>query len=202
MMKQVFIITILTVAFLALGGLVYFRFICPTCQASGGNKLVEKNYTQPALITSASLQERNSVPQVGSLAPSFVLEDSAGQKVSLESFRNKKNVLLVFWATTCGWCEKERPDLNKFTKEQKDKIEVLAITWESKETLKKYLKGKQVDFTILSDPARKAQQEYLTFGTPGHFLIDKEGKIAAVRPGYANYSDLLMLSTMLKTNND
>lgn len=204
MKKQLLIFTILSINLLALGGVVYFLFFCPTCQATEkGNPTtavpLSFSFNQEEAKGAPAASETDSIaaPQVGSAAPLFILEDLAGQKVGLNDFRGKKPVLIVFWASTCGWCEKERQDLNKFAKEQRDKVEVLGIAWEPKEVLEKYVEEKKVDFRLLADPKGETQIKYLTFGTPGHFLIDKEGKIAALRPGYASLEDLLELVEVL-----
>lgn len=169
-------LTVLSIMIVA-GFVVWQLIFCPGC--STWNKKLD-----------TTLQE-------DSLASHFVLETLEGDKVSLSDLAGK-NFLLVFWATFCGWCEKERPDLNKFTKEQKGYIEVLAVSGETKEVLKRYIEEKEVNFTILSDPGGKTQLKYLALGTPNHFLIDKQGKIVAKKPGYATYQDLLFLIKSLE----
>lgn len=168
---------------------VYKNFIsCPTCLAS--EQRVEEDQTLGG-------QELDAVPQIGSLAPQFTLEDLEGNPVSLSDFADK-NVLLVFWATTCGWCEKERPDLIRLTEEKKNKIKVLAVVWERKEAVTKYLAAKEINFPILLDINGETQINYLAFGTPNHFFINKKGIITAIRPGYLNYQELLMLAQSLE----
>jgi len=194
----------LLIIFLALGftGLTVWReFVCPECFASEPK---QETFSKPSEIPFQVLdkeqaleQESGAAPQVGSPAPDFVLENLAGDEVSLADFSNR-NVLLVFWAISCGWCEKERPDLIRIAEEQKDKIEVIALSPESKELLTQYAEEKEVNFVLLVDQARKTAIKYLALGTPSHFLIDKRGKIAAVKPGYADYDDLLMLVQSLE----
>ena len=192
--KKLLISVILASILLGVGGIIYVAFFCSSCLAAKQDQSADKSSEEIAgEKINLSILGLDEDLQIGSPDPFFTLEDLDGNKVSLDNFSDK-NILLVFWATTCGWCEKERPDLNKFTKEQKNKIEVLAVSVEPKEKLKNYIDKKQVDFTVLSDPEAKTQLKYLAFGTPNHFLIDKQGKIAAVKPGYATYGDLLMLA--------
>lgn len=199
------------------GFTVWRSFLCPGCFASEprqervlkslpetdqsplGNQTLEKKITWPLLGSGSQTktQELEAKPKIGSLAPDFTLEDSKGKEVSLADYAGQ-NVLLVFWATSCGWCEKERPDLIRFTQEKKGQIEVLAIVWEPKETVEKYISEKQINFPILSDLKGEVQVKYLAFGTPNHFWIDKERRLVTTRPGYASYDDLTRLSVVLE----
>lgn len=182
-----------TLIILAVGGvglLTWRFFVCPECFA------VEQKKEEASVI---SLRADEQVgPRVNSPAPNFVLEDLEGNKVSLTEFAGR-NVLLVFWATFCGWCERERPHLNKIAQKQGGKVEVIAIVGEAKEAVKKYLQEREVSFPVYLDLGGEAQIKYLAFGTPSHFIIDKEGRIAAIRPGYIDYQELLMLVNSLET---
>jgi peroxiredoxin len=136
--------------------------------------------------------------EVGDLAPDFISEDVFGNEVALSDFRDDKPVLLVFWATWCGYCAKELPALKSFVKDHQDEIKVIAITsGEDKQTIKEYVQEKDVNFTVLLDLDRKIWNQYPVRGTPAHFLIDSQGNIVALRPGLASKEDLEILMTML-----
>ena len=136
--------------------------------------------------------------EVGDPAPDFVSEDVFGNRIALSDFKDNKPVLLVFWATWCGYCAKELPDLKNFAKDYKDKIEVIVITsGEEKEAIEKYIQENNIDFLILLDENREIWNEYPVRGTPAHFLIDSQGKIVGLRPGLASREDLEIMMTML-----
>ena len=61
------------------------------------------------------------------IAKDFALEDLSGHTVSLSSFRGKV-VLLNFWATWCGACLAETPDLVELQKRHRDDLIVLGIS--------------------------------------------------------------------------
>ncbi len=146
-----------------------------------------------------AIRENSENVQVNSLAPDFTLEDVNGNQTILSDFRGKKPVLLVFWATWCGYCTKELPDLIAFTQEYWDEIQVIAVSsGESRETLRNYIQEKNVNFLMLLDEDRKIWNQYLVRGTPSHFLVDKQGKIIALRPGLASRENLETLLTMLR----
>lgn len=137
-------------------------------------------------------------PEVGNLAPDFSSEDVYGNKISLSDFRGKKPVLLVFWATWCGYCAQELPDLKVFTQEHENEIQVLVLSsGENKETIKNYIQEKDVNFLMSLDEDRKIWNQYLIRGTPSHFLIDSSGEIVTLRPGLASREDLEIMMTML-----
>lgn len=161
----------------------------------GGYKLL---FNQEKSINTSGKNEE-ARPQINAFAPDFVSEDVLGNKIALSDFRAKKPVLLIFWATWCGQCTKELPDLKIFTQRYQDKIQVLVVdSGEPKETIKDYIQEKKINFLILLDEERKIWNQYLIRGTPSHFLIDKEGKIVTLRPGLAGLSDLETMLTMVK----
>ncbi len=137
--------------------------------------------------------------KIGALAPDFITEDVHGNKIRLSSFRNKKPVLLAFWATWCRYCTKELPSLKAFIKEHQDQIEVIAVdSGESRRTIMNYIQRENVDFLMLLDEDRKIWRQYLVRATPTHFLIDREGKIVTKRIGFASRRDLESMLKMIK----
>lgn len=192
-------IGVLGLAIIIGGFILWPAFLCPTCQAAERKLLrTERRLEQiPKQALYKAGGEVQASPQVGSPAPYFVLEDLEGREVSLSDFADK-NVLLVFWATYCGWCAKEKGDLVRFTNEQKGEIEVVAIDNESFEIVLDYVSKERINFMVLLDEGRKTFEKYQVLGTPDHFLINREGKIVARRPGYAGYADLLMLTQALE----
>lgn len=161
----------------------------------------ENNLIQGQPINTSNTSERiaKAEPQINSLAPDFVSEDVFGNKVALSSFRDKKSVLLVFWATWCGYCAKELPDLKTFTQRHQGKIQIIAVdSGEPRQTIKDYIEKENINFLMLLDEQRKIWNQYLIRGTPSHFLIAKDGKIVTLRPGLAFLTDLETMLTMLK----
>jgi peroxiredoxin len=137
-------------------------------------------------------------PEDISLAPDFTSQDIFGNEVSLSDFRGRSPVLLAFWATWCGFCTKELPDLIAFTQKYQGEVVVLAIdSGESKETISNYYLEKGVNFSMILDEKRKIWNKYSVRGTPSHFLIDKKGKIIATWPGLALMNQLESLFELL-----
>ena len=136
---------------------------------------------------------------IGSLAPDFTLQDIEGNQVILSSFRGEKPVLLVFWATWCKFCAEELPGLKEFAENHKEDIQVIVIpSGEVKRTIKEYIAEKNINFLMLLDETKEIWNDYGVRGTPAHFLINKEGKIAVKKPGFSNLDNLEKMLLMVR----
>lgn len=116
-------------------------------------------------------------------APEFTLNDTAGKPVTLNSFRGK--VLLVdFWASWCGPCRHENPNVVKAFNEFKDKgFDVLGVSLdEDKGKWIEAIKKDKLTWTHVSD-LKGWQNEvsglYGVMSIPSNFLINSDGKIIA-----------------------
>ena len=122
---------------------------------------------------------------IGSAAPDFELSDQHGVKVSLSSFKGKKNVVVLFipFAFT-GTCTGElcalRDDLASF---QNENVQLLAISCDSMFTQRIFAEQEGYKFPVLADfwPHGAAAKAYGIFNEElgcamrGTFIIDKEG---------------------------
>jgi peroxiredoxin (alkyl hydroperoxide reductase subunit C) len=125
--------------------------------------------------------------EVGSKAPEFTLNDGNKEKVSLESFRGKKNVLLVFYPFAfSNICGKELCQVrDEITHYQNDKVQVIGISVDTTFALKAWAERDGFQFPLLSDfwPHGAVAREYGVFNeggglaNRGTFLIDTEGVV-------------------------
>ncbi len=120
---------------------------------------------------------------VGKPAPDFTLNDTAGNPVSLSSFKGKY-LLLDFWASWCGPCRAENPHNVEIYKEFKDKdFAILGVSLDdSRENWLKAIKDDNLTWTHVSDLKgwkSSAGKLYGVSGIPHTVLIDKEGIIIA-----------------------
>lgn len=164
-----------------------------------GSSIEENNLNLIQTTSQALPGEEKENPRIGSIAPDFVSKDVDGNVVSLRDFRGKKPVLLIFWATWCGYCAQELPDLIAFNNEHGDEVQIIAVaSGEAKETIQNYIQEKEINFLMLLDEDRKIWNQYLVRGTPSHFLIDQDGKIVTLKPGLALLNDLETMLTMIR----
>ena len=147
--------------------------------------------------------EQDEIPQhiidIGEEAPGFTLEDLEGNKVSLEDYRGKI-VLLNFWATWCPPCREEMPDLDKIYKEQKDNdFVVLAVNGgEAKEDVKKFIDDNGYSFPVLLDTDINVNFTYNVAFIPTSYMLDKEGKIRAIKSGAMSYAEISQMLENVK----
>jgi peroxiredoxin len=124
---------------------------------------------------------------IGSAAPDFELSDQHGNKVSLASYKGKKNVVLLFYPFSfTGICTGElcamRDDLSVF---QNDNVELLAVSCDSMFTQRVFAEREGYQFPVLADfwPHGATAKAYGIFdevrgcAIRGTFVIDKEGVI-------------------------
>ncbi|MDD5772805.1 MAG: TlpA disulfide reductase family protein [bacterium] len=115
---------------------------------------------------------------VGDEAPGFSILDMNGNKVSLKSLLNGKEVVLNFWASWCPECRAEVSRLKEFSEKYKDKIEIVGINLEeSKETVQSFIESNGIKYKILLDSNGKTAKLYMVRGVPTNILINKDGLI-------------------------
>jgi len=116
---------------------------------------------------------------VRSNAPDFKLKDAFGSEVSLEGFRGKSAVLLLFWATWCPYCKEELKGIEDRYKElEKEGVKLLAVdVGEPPNAVTSFLSRRGLNFTVLMDKDMTVTDSYGIIGVPFFVLIDKEGII-------------------------
>ncbi|PFB98688.1 thiol:disulfide interchange protein [Bacillus cereus] len=124
---------------------------------------------------------RNGI-EIGKSAPDFELTKLDGAKVKLTDLKGKK-VILNFWATWCGPCQQEMPDMEAFYKEHKENVEILAINYTpsekggGEEKVSNFAKEKGITFPILLDKNIDVTTAYKIITIPTSYFIDTKGVI-------------------------
>ncbi|WP_420147779.1 redoxin family protein [Spirosoma sp.] len=120
---------------------------------------------------------------VGALAPDITLSDTTGKSVALSSLRGKY-VLIDFWASWCGPCRAENPNVVRMYNKYKDKgFEIYGVSLDqAKANWTKAIRNDNLTWMHVSDLKfwqSAAAQQYGVQAIPATFLLDKEGKIIA-----------------------
>jgi peroxiredoxin len=120
-------------------------------------------------------------------APEFTLAALNGDTVSLADYRGKKTLVVSYWASWCGPCKVELPELREFYNRYHKadaNFEILAISIdEQKADAEKYAAAEKLPFPVLFDPQSKTADAYSVEGIPTMFVIDKDGKIVHAHAG-------------------
>ncbi|MEK0314497.1 TlpA family protein disulfide reductase [Cohnella sp. 56] len=143
---------------------------------SGGDKGAGKNEALPSSGAVAAAV----APVVGSYAPGFELASLDGAtSYSLDPKTPKGQVLIVnFWASWCGPCDIEAPDLVRLYEEYKGKVELYGVNVTKYDTVrgaKDFVKEKGLPFPILMDKDGKTGDDYKVFSYPISFIVDRQG---------------------------
>jgi mycoredoxin-dependent peroxiredoxin len=139
---------------------------------------------------------------VGDQAPDFALKDQNNQEVRLSDFRDRRNVLVVFYPLAfTGTCQGElcqlRDNLNDFVN---DKVQVLTLSVDSPYAHKVWADREGYEFPLLADfwPHGAVAQAYGVFddergiANRGTFLVDRAGVVRFAEmnlPGQARDQD-------------
>jgi len=139
---------------------------------------VQKTLIGQHITQAFALDEKTAA---GQMAPAIAMADKDGKIVHLSDFKGKY-VLVDFWASWCGPCRKENPNVVAAYKKYHDKgFEVLGVSLDSnKESWLKAVAADGLTWTHVSDLkgwANAAAAEYGVKAVPASFLIGPDGKV-------------------------
>jgi peroxiredoxin len=127
--------------------------------------------------------EASATSWVGKTVPELTLPDVHGKNVSISSFKGKY-LLIDFWASWCGPCRMENPNVVAAYNEFKGKnFAILGVSLDKDaDSWKKAIAQDHLTWTHISDLKYWSSQAVETFGFQGipfNVLVDPSGKIIA-----------------------
>ena len=155
-----------------------------------GFKITLKPTTKPVKV--AAPRATPVLLKAGTPAPKFVAEKWGGGNLQLADYQGKV-VILDFWATWCGPCQKSMPHIEKVNKmiQGQDVVVVGVCVWDEKDAYKEWVPKNQdkYSFQFAFDPAGRgpnniAAKLFNVSGIPTTYVIDKNGNVADAIVGF------------------
>jgi peroxiredoxin len=123
--------------------------------------------------------------EVSGPAPDFTLKSNQGKNLKLSEHRGDV-VLLNFWASWCGPCRQEMPELEKLQARYQDYgFTILGVNVEEDSSkADKVLRKTPVSFPILYDTSNKVSKAFDVRAMPSTVMIDRDGNMRYLHKGY------------------
>ena len=124
-------------------------------------------------------------------APDFTLRSLGGPNLRLKEQRGKV-VLLNFWATWCGPCREEMPQLNKlYEKYRPSGFTLLGINVDEDSRNAAGIADKlALKFPVLLDADKQVSKLYELSAMPSTVLVDRDGRVRYLNRGYRSGTEL------------
>lgn len=198
-------LTLLVLSLLAMSGLSGCTSNSPE-RATGGSVMPERAASSPSQPTvtvtrSTSTPATQPAPAASPAEPAVLpaslrdasLTDINGKSLKLSDYSGK--VLIVnMWATWCGPCRQEMPELVQLHKDYKSKgLEVVGLATAQNdpdlEAVKDFIKEQKVDYKVVYDNGMLAsaltQMTNARSVIPQNFIISRDGRIVGHFQGFS-----------------
>ena len=172
----------LGIVVLIVAGLLYL-------QSNRGGNAQEEGFGTVELPAAKNATTQSPAAAERRAAPDFVLRDLDGASVRLSDLQGKP-VIVNFWATWCGTCRAETPDLIAMYESNQSKgLELLAVNLrEGEASVAKFVDDFGMPYSVLLDRNGEVARTWRiggpNNGVPSTYFIDGEGVVQKVVFGY------------------
>lgn len=114
------------------------------------------------------------------LAPSFTLQSLDGNQTYVVGGKRDKPLMINFWASWCGPCNQEAPDLAKLYEKYGTQFDLYGVNitpGDNMKNIKGFVERHKLPFPILLDMKGDVAEQYGIKPIPTSFLIDTNGVI-------------------------
>ena len=117
-------------------------------------------------------------------APALKVSTLDGKPLTLADFKSKV-ILLNFWATWCGPCRAEVPDLVELQSKYKDQLQVigLVVDDEDEDAVRKFAERYRINYPIAMAPDEVRAEYGGIPALPTSFVLDAEGRVVQKHEG-------------------
>jgi len=161
---------------------LYFR-----TQIKNGDSIIQP-FNYDIRIGNEYVVRANSYEKIGMEIQPQHFSTIDGENIQIGGKRDKP-ILINLWFVECPGCVAEIPALNRLEEKYADKVDFVAMTFETEKDVAKFLKRKEFNFKHVANV-----WEFInTIGTkpyPENIFINKNGCIEYVEGGLSNHEDL------------
>ena len=189
MNKKKLLILCLIFALVLIGAGMLYKSLAGSVQLGGLATTPQENQAPTETVPDAptDVTETQPTDPVVNIAPDFTMLDMDGNEVTLASFFGKP-IILNFWASWCGPCKMEMPDIQSFYEQYGEKIHFLIVNCtdgsrETVDTAKAFLADTDYTFPVYFDTTSMGAYTYGASSIPLTFFIDAEGNLTAYYMG-------------------
>ncbi len=187
---------------LLFGGILILVLVVAGCSptANGNAEPIAPEITEPAEAVEegpATQPEMESTQDAANpeepvleYLDDFVFEDAEGNEIRMSDYAGKV-VILDYWATSCGYCIKEMPDLAKLDAAYEDAVIISVSIGDTAKSLQKYIddnadKGIVYEHDLVLDENNSAWVFNVT-GTPTKVYVGPNREFIGAIPGAMDY---------------
>lgn len=133
-----------------------------------------------------------SIKWIGKFPPDFEIDFLNGETFILSENIGKRIIILNFFATWCGPCRQEMPELNHFyLNHESDPFILIGITdEEDKKLLEKFITDQELDFPVGIDKNSRIAKKYGVESVPTTVFIGVDGRILLYEVGAIANADV------------
>ena len=137
------------------------------------------------LLSSPIIAAESNLEALKTPAADFTLKSNSGENIRLEELAGQV-IFINFWASWCGPCRKELPELEGLYQKYKDLgFIILAISNDNDiEKAREFFEPLSLSYPILFDNKQNVSGLYRVKAMPSSFLIDREGNIRYQHKGF------------------
>ena len=154
--------------------------------------LAQKELPDEKKLAEESRNAPNPAAWLGRTAPDFEMSTTGGERFKLSEHIGKEVVIINFFATWCGPCRQEMPELTRFHGEIAGKpiVMVGVDAGETTDRVEDFVKAFGVEYPIIIDGAGELQKRYKVTAFPTTVLIGVNGKVQLYETGAINNTEV------------
>lgn len=178
-MRNVLLVCLL----LLMAGLAVYQNVRPSAEVSRSGS--------PDAESRAGSLAVDEKPAIGFRAPAFRLSTLDGKDVAFPS--GTKPAVINFWASWCGPCKLEAPDLVRLYEAYKDRADFYAINLtdtDNLEDVRQFVNAYRFSLPVLLDEDGAVANRYAVRGIPTTFYVNADGVIVDVVVGVVPYAEM------------